>query len=150
MKRITMTTGLVALTAVLLAACGAQPRYDDRRAYRGDCDTCGTIQRIERVRLQDQQQGIGAGAVLGAIIGGVAGSNLASGDNRTAATAAGAVAGGVIGHQVQKHSRKQKRGYQFDVRLDDGRRAEVTQLDRYDLRTGDRVIIRDHQVQLLR
>ena len=166
MRRTTLTTGLAAMAAVLLAACAAEPRYDNRydtrydtrydnrydsgRAYRSGCDNCGTIERIERVRLRHQHQGIGKGAVLGAIIGGVAGNKIASDDDRTVATAAGAVAGGVIGHKVQNNNRKQKRGYQFDVQLDDGRMAQVTQVNKHDLRVGSRVLIRDHRVELLR
>jgi outer membrane lipoprotein SlyB len=146
------------LAAVLLAACATQPRYDNRydarynngRAYRSGCDNCGTIERIERVRLRNQHQSIGTGAVLGAIIGGVAGNKIASEDDRKVGTAAGAVAGGVIGHQIQKNNGKQKRGYQFDVQLDDGRVAQVTQLEKRDLRVGNRVLIRDHRVELLR
>jgi len=150
MRNIALTTGLAALTAVLLAACASGPRYDNGRDYRKGCDNCGTIERIERVRLRDEHQSIGAGAVLGAIIGGVAGSNVGSGDGRTVATAAGAVAGGVIGHQVEKNNRKQRRGYRFDVQLDDGRLAQVTQLEKLELRVGNRVMIRDHRVELLR
>jgi outer membrane lipoprotein SlyB len=150
MRNISLKTGFAALTVLLLAACSSQPQYENGREYRSGCDTCGTIERIERVRLRDQEQDIGLGAVLGAVIGGVAGSNVGSGDGRTVAMAAGAVAGGVIGHQVQKNNSKQKRGYQFDVRLDDGRWAQVTQLNRHDLRVGNRVTISDHQVQLLR
>ncbi len=150
MPRIALTTGLVALSAVLLAACSAQPRYDNRSDIRSRCETCGNIERIERVRLRDQEMDIGAGAVLGAIIGGVAGSQINTRDHETAAIAAGAVAGGVIGHQIQKNNQKQKKGYQFDVRLDDGRWAQVTQLEKNGLRVGDRVIIQDHQLQYLR
>ncbi len=150
MRRITLTTGLVALTAVLLAACGSQPRYDNRSDIRARCETCGNIERIEQVRLRDQQMDIGAGAVLGAIIGGVAGSQINTRDHEAAAIAAGAVAGGVIGHQIQKNNQEQTEGYQFDVRLDDGRWAQVTQLEKMNLRVGDRVIIQDHQLHYLR
>lgn len=150
MPRIALTTGLVALTAILLAACGSQPRYDNRSDIRSRCETCGNIERIERVRLRDQEMDIGAGAVLGAIIGGVAGSQINTRDHETAAIAAGAVAGGVIGHQIQKNNQKQKKGYQFDVRLDDGRWAQVTQVEKNSLRVGDRVIIRDHHLEYLR
>ena len=150
MRMITLTTGLVALTAVLLAACSTQPRYDNRSDVRSRCETCGNIERIERVRLRDQDIDIGAGAVLGAIIGGVAGSQINTRDHETAAIAAGALAGGVIGHEIQKNNQKQKKGYQFDVRLDDGRWAQVTQLEKNSLRVGDRVIIRDHQLEYLR
>jgi outer membrane lipoprotein SlyB len=93
---------------------------------------------------------IGAGAVLGAIIGGFAGSQINTRDYETATIAAGAVAGGVIGHEIQKNNQKQKKCDQFDVRLDDGRWAQVTQLEKNSLRVGDRVIIRDHQLEYLR
>jgi len=149
MKSFALTTGLFALTAVLVAACGSQPRANDANDMRSRCETCGNIERIEKVRLRDQQMDIGAGAVLGAIIGGVAGGQINSGDHETAAIAAGAVAGGVIGHQVQKSGQKKTKGYQFDVRLDDGRSAQVTQVDKMNLRVGDRVIIRDHQLEYL-
>jgi outer membrane lipoprotein SlyB len=134
----------------LLAACSSQPRYESGRYDRSSCDTCGTISGIERVQLQDQHQSIGLGAVLGAIIGGAAGSQVGSGDGRTVAIAAGAVAGSVIGHQVQKGQNNQQRGYLFDVDLDDGRWAKVTQLDNPGIRVGNRVIIRDDQVYRLR
>jgi outer membrane lipoprotein SlyB len=150
MRSIALTTGLAALTAVLLAACGSQPRYNNVRDTRSVCETCGNIESIEKVRLRDPEMGIGAGAVLGAIIGGVAGAQINSGDHEKAAIAAGAVAGGVIGHQVQKSNQKKKKGYQFDVRLDDGRWAQVTQLEKQGLRVGDRVMIVDDQLQYLR
>jgi len=161
MLNIALKTGLIALTAVLLAACGSQPRYyndNNTSNYRSRCDTCGTVEHIERVWVRDQRQdqsGAG-GAVLGAIIGGVIGSNIGSGDGRTVATAAGAVAGGVIGYQIQnnnndnddRHDRRD--AYQFDVSLDDGRWAKVTQLENPGLRVGSHVIIRDEQVYRLR
>lgn len=148
MRTIVLTTGLVALTAVLAAACSSQPRYGND--LRSRCETCGNIESIERVKLRDERMNIGAGAVLGAIIGGAAGSQINTQDHRTAAIAAGAVAGGVIGHQIQKSNQRQKKGYQFHLRLDDGRWAQVTQLKRNGLRVGDRVIIRDDQLQYLR
>ena len=154
MHQIALKTGLFALTAILLAACGTQPRNSyDARQY--DCGTCGTVQRIEQVRLADRQenQSIGMGAVLGAIVGGVAGSNIGHGDTRTVATVAGAAVGGVIGHAVQSNNnqdRYQQDGYRVNVNLDDGRWAQVTQLENPGLRVGSRVIIRDEQVYLLR
>lgn len=150
MRSIFLTTGLAALALLSIAACSTQPRYDNAYDVRSRCETCGNIERIERVRLRDEQMDIGAGAVLGAIIGGVAGSQIAGNDHQKVGIAAGAVAGSVIGHQVQKSNQKQKKGYQFDVRLDDGRWAQVTQLEKNSLRVGDRVIIQDHQLRYLR
>lgn len=166
MRNVFLRTGLAALIVVLVAACGTQPRYQGSRAYddsyrydtassyRNRCDACGTVERIERVQLRDQgSQGIGGGAVLGAIIGGVVGSKVGSGDDRTVATAAGAVAGGVIGHQIQSSNNGNRRyrrdGYMVEVSLDDGRWAQVTQIENPRLRVGNRVMIRDHQVYRL-
>lgn len=155
MHQFALKIGLFALTAVLLAACGSQPRNSTYDARQYDCGTCGTVQRIEQVRLADRQesQSIGMGAVLGAIIGGVAGSKVGNGDTRTVATVAGAAVGGVIGHAVQSNNnqdRYQQDGYRVDVNLDDGRWAQVTQLENPGLRVGSRVMIRDEQVYLLR
>ena len=153
MSHSALKTGLFALTALLLAACSSQPRHHGARQY--DCGTCGTIERIEQVQLarRDESQPIGLGAVLGAVIGGVAGSNVGSGDGRTAATVAGAVVGSVIGHKIQSNNgdgHDQRDAYRFEVDLDDGRFARVTQLENPGLRIGSRVIIRDEQVYLLR
>jgi outer membrane lipoprotein SlyB len=144
MRSITPKIGLVTLTVLLVAACSSQPRYDNT------CNNCGTVERIERIQLQDQHQSIGAGAVIGAIIGGAAGSQVGSDDNQTVAIAAGAVVGSVIGHQVQKRSNANQSGYLFEVRLDDGRWAKVTQLGNLSLRVGSRVIIVNDEVQRLR
>lgn len=166
MRHVVAKTGLASLTVVLLAACGSQPTYRDSRpyddsyrygtnySYRHQCDTCGTVERVQRVQVRERDsQGIGSGAVLGAIIGGVVGNNIGSGDNRTLATAAGAVAGGVIGHQVQNNNgwqRGRQNGYLVDIGLDDGRWAQVTQLENPRLRAGNRVVIRNDRVYRLR
>jgi outer membrane lipoprotein SlyB len=148
MRSIALKTGLVLLTSLLLAACGSQPRYGDSRYYGSRCSTCGTVQAIEVVWVQDRATG--GGAVLGAIIGGVVGSNIGSGSGRRAATVGGAAAGAVIGHEAEGRRAGQRRGYLFEVRLDDGRWAEVTQLENPGLRVGDRVIISNQRVQPLR
>jgi outer membrane lipoprotein SlyB len=90
--------------------------------------------------------------VLGAIIGGVLGSTIGKGDGRTAATVAGAVAGGFAGNAIERDSndRGDREAWQFQVRLDDGRWATVTQWDNNDLRPGDRVMIRDNRLIRLR
>ena len=157
MRSIALKTCLATMTVLLVAACGSsQPRYsdaryyDNARNYRSSCQTCGTIERIERVRLRKEHQDIGAGAVLGAVIGGVAGSQINTRDHQTAAIAAGAVAGGVIGHQIEKNNSQPRNGYQFDVRLEDGRWAQVTQREKRGLRVGNFVMIRDHELQLMR
>lgn len=76
----------VSLLALLLAACGA-PRSGTVRYYDRNCPTCGTVESIEFVWIEDGPSG--GGAVLGAIIGGVVGNQIGSGSGRRAATAAG-------------------------------------------------------------
>lgn len=172
MRNMLLKSALTLVATVVLASCASQPRYatshdrdydrnerrhDDRYDDRGDndgryrnerCDTCGTISSIEPVWIDDSRSG--GGTVLGAIIGGALGNTVGSGDGRKAATVAGAVAGGVIGHQLEKNQRDQRRGLRIEVRLDDGRYGTVTQLERADLDVGDRVIIRDDRVYILR
>ena len=167
MSNIALKTGLVALTVVLLAGCGSQPRYysdrnfndsrqyESARQYRNRCETCGRVENVERVYVYDRsydRSGDGAGgAVLGAIIGGVIGSNIGSGDGRRLATAAGAVAGGVIGYQATNGDRYDRQNaYRVDVNLDDGRWAQVTQLENPRVRTGSFVYIRNDHVYRVR
>lgn len=140
-------SGIVVLGALMLASCAAQPRYhdhDDHRYTQRRCNSCGTIEDIDQVWIAERASG--GGAVLGAIIGGVVGNQIGKGRGRDAATVAGAVAGGVIGHRVERNRRGEQRAYRFEVSLDDGRWAEVTQLDHHGLREGDRVMIRRKQV----
>jgi len=165
MRNFASKSGLVALTVVLLAGCGSQPRrynesyynndsrrYDSAVVYHDRCETCGRVERVERVYVYDRSydrssDGTG-GAVLGAIIGGVVGHNVASGKDRRAATAAGAVAGGVIGYQAARNGSRGDRlnAYRVYIDLDDGRWAEVTQVEDPRVRAGSRVYIRDDRV----
>lgn len=148
----------LASVALMLGACTTtQPRYGDARyqgsqqsayGYANHCQYCGTIQRIDTVWERDTS--LGGGTVLGAVIGGLAGTQVGSGTGRKAAMAAGAIAGGVIGHQVEQGRRAEQPYYQFQIRLDDGRMAQVTQIENPGLRVGDRVQIRNDRVESLR
>jgi outer membrane lipoprotein SlyB len=153
-----VSMALTAVTGLALVGCVATPPrtryYDDsyyqrRAAY--DCSRCGVIKEVGRVYVRENSTG-GGGAVLGAIIGGVLGSTIGKGDGRTAATVAGAVAGGFAGNAIERNSndRGDREAWQFQVRLDDGRWATVTQWDNNDLRPGDRVMIRDNRLLRLR
>lgn len=151
----------IAAVSLLLVACVASPRYQDRHrsgehhqssdghqardGYRSSrCQRCGTIEYIEEVAIRERTSG--GGAVLGAIIGGVLGNQIGSGSGRRAATVAGAVAGGMIGHNTESRRDGRDYAYRFEIRLDDGRWAEVVQRDHRDLRVGDRVVIRQNQL----
>jgi len=160
-----------ALAALVLGACASYPShradsgypqsYQDRNyqsdaryqdsyqrdgRYANRCNTCGTVEDINSVWSHGSSSAGGGGIVLGALIGGVVGSNVGSGSGRRAATAAGAVTGALIGNQMEHDRRGQQEYFQIQVRLDDGRWAEVTQRDHYGLRPGDRIVIRNNQV----
>ncbi|HET6546312.1 MAG TPA: glycine zipper 2TM domain-containing protein [Rhodanobacteraceae bacterium] len=149
-----LTTGML----VGLAGCATYPPgYYDRpgydqgyhRSYRHACANCGEVRDLDRVYVRDRTTGLGA--VIGAIAGGVLGSTIGKGNGRTAATVGGAVAGGVAGNAIERNSSNGgDEAWRFHVRLEDGRWATVTQLDRYGLRRGDEVVIRGNHVEPLR
>lgn len=146
------------IAVIAIAGCVATPpraRYSDayyqQRAEYG-CAPCGVIRDVERVYVRENST-TGGGAVLGAIIGGVLGNTLGHGRGRTATTVVGAVAGGVAGNAIERNSNGgpgDRPAWQFNVRLDDGRWATVTQWNNDDLRPGDRVMIRDNHLIRIR
>jgi len=157
MKNRFLAIALLGTAIVSAAGCVSTPprvRYDDdyyQRRAQYDCSRCGVIKEVGQVYVRENGTS-GGGAVLGAIIGGVLGSTIGKGDGRTAATVAGAVAGGFAGNAIERNSndRGDREAWQFQVRLDDGRWATVTQWDNNDLRPGDRVMIRDNHLLRLR
>lgn len=156
----------IALTTVMAGCVAPPPRpstayYDDRGGYyehdrggysdRGnECRQCGRVTDVERVYAHDRSTS-GGGAVIGAIVGGLLGSTVGKGDGRTAATVAGAVAGGFAGNAVESNNNgRAYNAYRFYVSLDDGRSAVVTQYDNPGFRPGDRVMIRESHLVMLR
>jgi outer membrane lipoprotein SlyB len=162
-SRLAIGIGLLAM----LAGCVAPPPrstayYDDNGGYdRGNsgyyerdrdrgCRQCGRVTDVERVYAHDRRTS-GGGAVIGAIVGGLLGSTVGHGDGRTAATVAGAVAGGFAGNAVERNDNPRTyNAYRFYVALDDGRSAVVTQYDNPGFRPGDRVMIRNSHLVMLR
>jgi len=147
---------IAAVIATTLAGCVAPPPrptttyYDDRGGYDRDCRQCGRVTDIERVYARDRSTS-GGGAVIGAIVGGLLGSTVGKGDGRTAATVAGAVAGGFAGNAVESNNGgRTYNAYRFYVSLDDGRSAVVTQYDNPGFRPGDRVMIRNNHLVMMR
>ncbi len=130
--------------------------YDSgyQRGYSNNCSQCGVVVDVERVYAERGGSSTsGGGAVLGAIIGGVLGNQVGKGDGRKVATVAGAVAGGFAGNAVERNSGSNGRdsnAYRIYVDMDDGRNATVTQYRNPGLRRGDRVVIRNQQVELIR
>jgi outer membrane lipoprotein SlyB len=118
--------------------------YDDRNVR---CQSCGVVQDVQQVRVDDGGNGNGGtlGAIIGAVAGGVLGNQVGKGDGRKAATVAGAVAGGVVGNQVGKRHGEGGNAWRIVVRLDDGQYATVTQRENPGIRNGDYVEVRgDH------
>lgn len=154
-----LTVSAIIAFSVLLAGCATYPSgYHDPPGTRNDgygnsytrqssvCQSCGVVVDSERVQLHGSTSGLGA--FIGAIAGGVLGSTVGNGDGRTAATVAGAVAGGVAGNAIERNSDGGGGdAWRFQVRLDDGRQATVTQYNNPGFRRGDRVVIRNNRLE---
>ncbi|MCX7512223.1 glycine zipper 2TM domain-containing protein [Frateuria sp. STR12] len=140
--------------SLALAGCATGPGnnggynnggYQNSSYGASRCQTCGVVQSVEQVYVQDEGHGT-LGAVIGAVAGGVLGNQVGKGDGRKAATVAGAVAGGVVGNQVGKRSGNgEAPAWRITVRLDNGQYATVTQKEDPGLRVGDYAQVRgDH------
>lgn len=146
---------LLALIPMLLLVACAAPRSDYYSGSQGygqpardgyaRCQSCGVVERIDRV--YGERQSSGGGAILGGIVGGIVGNQVGSGSGRTAATAAGAIAGGVIGNQTERNT-KSAPMYELYMRMDDGRRIVVTQRDLDGIREGSYVRISSGKARL--
>ena len=96
----------------------------------------GTVLKVEDVKIQAGQSGVGA--VAGGVLGGVAGSTVGGGTGKTLATAAGAVGGLVAGQAVEK-TMGTKAAVEIEVSLDDGRVMGYVQKKDDTFAVGDRV-----------
>ncbi len=132
---------LVSALMVLLSACvapsgyyGAQGGYarppSDGYAR---CQSCGVVERIDRV--YGQRQSSGGGAILGGIVGAIVGNQIGSGSGRAVATMAGAIAGGAVGDAAERNGNSAP-WYELYLRMDDGRRIVVSQRDLNGIREG--------------
>ncbi|MGB3461001.1 MAG: glycine zipper 2TM domain-containing protein [Rhodanobacter lindaniclasticus] len=158
----TARTAKLALAAAMtmglaLAGCATQPYGNSNSGYYGSqssaygnqpvrCNSCGVVQEVQQVYLQNNGSGGTLGAIIGAVAGGVLGNQVGKGDGRKAATVAGAVAGGVVGNQVGKRNSSDQVAWRIVVRLDDGRYATVTQRENPGLSQGDYVEVRGDRV----
>lgn len=88
------------------------------------CSECGVVESIVAVKVQGQNNGVGA--VAGGVGGAVVGSQIAGGHNRTLGGLVGAVGGGLIGNAVEKHERTST-VYDVHVRMSDGSLRTVRQ-----------------------
>ena len=94
------------------------------------CTTCGVIDGYSPVKVQGQNNGIGA--VAGGLGGALVGSKIAGRGNHTLGGAIGAVGGGLLGNAIESHERTST-AYDVRVRMADGsirtvREANVPQV----------------------
>jgi len=88
------------------------------------CTTCGVIDGYSAVKVQGQNNGVGA--VAGGLGGALIGSKIGGRGNHTLGGAIGAVGGGLLGNAIESHER-QTTVYDVRVRMADGSIRTVRQ-----------------------
>jgi outer membrane lipoprotein SlyB len=137
----------LAVLALGIGGCSSpsENRYDRSGGgeyRRSNCHQCGVVENISRI--ENDRRTTGAGAVAGAVTGGVVGHEV--GDGKTAPTVGGAVAGGLAGNAIEK--RRDRHSYHLNIRMNDGRRVEVTQGELDGIDRGSHVVVRDGRAYL--
>ncbi len=135
---------LTLLAMFALVGCAPSPPV-----YQGASAPAARTGTVDSIREYVQpREATGLGAVGGALIGGGLGSLIGGGTGRTVATIVGAVGGGYMGHQVEKNQTDYV--YEVGIKYDDGTWATIRQSAASGLRIGDRVVVTDSRIQLLR
>jgi outer membrane lipoprotein SlyB len=88
------------------------------------CATCGVIEGYSAVKIQGQNNGVGA--VAGGLGGALVGSQIAGRHNHTLGGVVGAVGGGLLGNAIETHQRTITE-YDVRVRMADGAVRTVRQ-----------------------
>ena len=88
------------------------------------CTTCGVIDGYSIVKVQGQNNGVGA--VAGGLGGALVGSQIAGRHDRTLGGVIGAVGGGLLGNAIETHQRTVTE-YDVRVRMADGSTRTVRQ-----------------------
>lgn len=129
---------LVALSALMLAACASQSGSSYSRAQTRSEQTVrlGVVESVRNVTIEGTKSGVGA--VAGAAVGGIGGSHVGKGKGSTVGTVVGAVLGGVAGHAIEDSTTK-KAGLEITVKLENGQLIAVTQEADEQFRPGERV-----------
>jgi len=102
----------------------AQDNAPQQVAAAPVCTTCGVIDGYSAVKVQGQNNGVGA--VAGGLGGALIGSKIAGRGNHTLGGAIGAVGGGLLGNAIESHER-QTTVYDVRVRMADGSIRTVRQ-----------------------
>ena len=106
-----------------------------------------TVESIREI-VQQKSNSSPLGMIAGGLIGGGIGSLFGAGNGRTAATIVGALGGGYIGHNLEKSQTQMV--YEIAVKYDDGTWGTIRQSSSPPFRIGDRVLVTDRGVELLR
>ena len=88
------------------------------------CATCGVIDSYSAVKVQGQNNGVGA--VAGGLGGALVGSKIAGRGNHTLGGVVGAIGGGLLGNAIESHERTTT-AYDVRVRMADGSIRTVRQ-----------------------
>ncbi len=101
-------------------------RYDapQQVAAAPVCETCGVIDSYNAVKVQGQNNGIGA--VAGGVGGALVGNKIAGRNNHTLGGVVGAIGGGLLGNAIESHERTAT-VYDVRVRMADGSVRTVRQ-----------------------
>jgi outer membrane lipoprotein SlyB len=102
----------------------AQDNAPQQVAAAPVCTTCGVVDGYSAVKVQGQNNGVGA--VAGGVGGALIGSKIAGRGNHTLGGAIGAVGGGLLGNAIESHER-QSTVYDVRVRMADGSIRTVRQ-----------------------
>ncbi len=132
---------LAAVVAAIAGAAGCATSdgpqdYDTRDARVMQSVTCGTVESVRAVRLNEDQAPVGT--VAGAAVGGILGSQVGHGAGSAVGAILGAVGGGLAGNAIE-HSATEHEGEEIVVRLDNGSSIAVVQGAGGGIRPGDRV-----------
>lgn len=129
---------LVALSALMLAACASQSgsSYSREQTRSEQTVRLGVVESVRNVTIEGTKSGVGA--VAGAAVGGIGGSHVGKGKGSTVGTVVGAVLGGVAGHAIEDSTTK-KAGLEITVKLENGQLIAVTQAADEQFRPGERV-----------
>lgn len=147
MKKIVL---LSMLCASMLALEGCAPRiggsnYSVRGVGEMSDTKRGVIVSARPVTIAaktaERENEPGAGALAGGLAGGVAaGSLIGQGRGSLAAAGVGALAGAIGGHFIEKGLSDQE-GFEYQIRLDEGRLVTMAQGADPVLRVGQRVLV---------
>ena len=108
------------------------------------CATCGVIDGYSAVKIQGQNNGVGA--VAGGLGGALVGSQIAGRHNHTLGGVVGAIGGGLLGNAIESHQRTITE-YDVRVRMADGSIRTVRQSTVPNV--GQRVSVEGHTLRAI-